>query len=71
MTQTSRFQLSGLTCGACEKIITKRLKSIKDVVDVQVTLQNSIASVVAPRNINQQEIETALQGTHYKVISNL
>ena len=71
MKNTSQFQLSGLTCGACEKIITKKLKTIEGVIDVQVSSLNGIASVIAPRTIDQQEIESALQGTHYKVISNL
>lgn len=71
MTQTTQFQLSGLTCGACEKIISKRLKTIEGVVDVQVSSLNGVTSVIASRTIDQQEIKSALQGTHYKVISNL
>lgn len=67
----SRFQLSGLTCSSCEKIITKKLNTIEGITDIQVSSINGIVSVVAPKTISTQEIETSLQGTHYKVITDL
>lgn len=71
MVQTTRLQLSGLTCGACEKVISKRLNTIEGVEEVHVSSVNGFASIIAPRHIEIQEIEKALQGTHYKVINNL
>ncbi|MDO8610475.1 MAG: heavy metal-associated domain-containing protein [bacterium] len=70
MVHTSKFQLSGLTCGACEKVISKRLKTIKDVEEVHVSSINGFASIIAPRHIDKQEVERVLQGTHYKIINN-
>ena len=71
MVQTTRLQLSGLTCGACEKVISKRLKTIQDVDEVHVSSANGFASIIAKRVIDIQEVKSALQGTHYKVINSL
>jgi len=70
MSQTTRLQLSGLTCGACEKVISKRLNTIDGVEEVHVSSANGFASIIAKRSIDIQEVEDVLQGTHYKVINN-
>ena len=69
MLQTTKLQLSGLTCGACEKVITKRLKTIEGVQDVSVSAQSGQTSISATRFITNDEVTKALQNTHYKVIS--
>lgn len=69
MLQTTKLQLSGLTCGACETVITKRLKTIEGVQDVQVSAQNGQASISASRSITNDEVTKTLQNTHYKVVS--
>lgn len=71
MVQTTRLQLSGLTCGACEKVISRRLKTIQDVEEVHVSSVNGFASIIAKRLIDIQEVKNVLQGTHYKVINSL
>ena len=71
MAQTAKFQLSGLTCGACEKVISKRLQKIEGVREIHVTAQNGEASITSSRPISKDEITQALHDTHYKVISNL
>lgn len=71
MLQTTKLQLSGLTCGACEKVITKRLKTIEGVQDVQVSAQSGQTSISASRSITNDEVIKALQNTHYKIINNL
>lgn len=68
MIQTTTLQLSGLTCGACEKIIIRRLKTIEGVQDVRVFAQNGQTSVFASRSISGDEITKALRDTHYKVV---
>jgi len=70
MTQTTKFQLSGLTCGACEKVITKKLQTIDGVKQAHVSAQNGDTSIIASRSISRDEVTQALQGTHYKVIDN-
>lgn len=70
MTQTTQLYLSGLTCTACEKIISKRLQTIEGVKQVHVSVQNGSASIIASRPISKDEVTQALEGTHYKVINN-
>lgn len=69
MIQTTKVQLSGLTCSACEKVIGNKLKNISDVQEVQVQ-QNGFTTIIAERKIETNEIKNALSGTHYKVINN-
>lgn len=69
MLQTTKLQLSGLTCGACEKVISKRLKTIEGVQDVQVSAQNGQTIISASRSITKDEVTKALQNTHYKIVS--
>jgi copper chaperone CopZ len=69
MSQISKFKLSGLTCIACEKLVSKKLQTIDGVERVIVSLQESEASLMAPRAIVEKEVLIALEGTHYKVIS--
>lgn len=70
MLQTTKLQLSGLTCGACEKVISKRLQQIDGVQEVHVSSQNGAVSITASRSITKQEVIIALEKTHYKVIKN-
>lgn len=71
MTQITRLQLSGLTCGACEKVISKRLKTIEGVQEVHVSAQNGFTSITGVRPVTTNEVTQALQGTHYKIINSL
>ena len=71
MMQTTNLQLSGLTCGACEKVISKRLQKIEGVQEVHVSSQNGNTSITATRPISTDEVTFALEGTHYKIINNL
>lgn len=71
MVQITRLQLSGLTCTACERVITKKLQIIEGVQKVHVSATNGLTSITASRPISKDEVVQALQGTHYKVISNL
>ncbi len=70
MLQTTKLQLSGLTCSACERVISNRLKTIADVKTVAVQVSSGIATITASRPILKDEVVKALQGTHYSVISN-
>lgn len=62
------FQLSGLTCPACEKLIEKRVKKIPGVEEVRVWAKDGKTEITADRIISLEEIEKILIGTPYKVI---
>lgn len=59
--------LQGLTCAACQKLITKRIATISDIEEVKVELPGT-ATITAPREIKVQEVKKVLLGTHYSVI---
>ena len=69
MIQVTNLQLSGLTCGACEKLVTKRLKTIEGVREIHISLADGQTSITATRLISNNEVTKVLQDTHYKVIS--
>lgn len=61
------IKISGLTCGACQKLITKRIMKIEGIKDVRVEL-NGKTEIDAERNISREEIMKVLEGTEYKII---
>lgn len=71
MTHTKKsFVLSGMTCTACEKIVSKRLQIIPGVEDVIAITQTGTVTLTISREIATEEIVLALQDTHYTVITN-
>ncbi len=65
--KTTKIKLQGLTCTACTKITAKRIRQIAGVSDVTVTLDDSIAEIVADREISSNEVAEALSETGYTV----
>lgn len=71
MSQTikTHIELSGMTCPACEKLISKRLSKINGVTQVKVSLKDEDAEVEGLRKLSENEILDVLEGTQYQVIS--
>lgn len=65
--KTTTLKLTGLTCTACTKLITKRIKTISDVDDVTVELPGT-ATIKAERDVPEEEVKKVLEGTHYGVV---
>ena len=65
--KTTTLKLSGLTCTACTKLITKRIKTINDIADVTVELPGT-ATIKAEREVTEEEVKKVLEGTHYGVV---
>lgn len=62
------FQLSGLTCSACQKVASSRLKKIAGVQSVQVEL-NGTAQISCASEISETEVQNVLSGTPYNLVS--
>lgn len=60
------IKLSGLTCGACQKLIGKRIKSIDGVEDVIVD-ESGETQMIADRLITVAEVKKILENTPYSV----
>jgi copper chaperone CopZ len=62
------FQLSGMHCSSCEKLITKKFLKIKDVENVKVDIKTGLVKVIANRPIQTVEIKAVIADTQYTVI---
>lgn len=66
-TNTLHVNISGLTCGACFKLVNKRLSSIDGVREVTVKNMAGETEILAERQISVLELQDALSGTDYKI----
>lgn len=66
-TKITTIQLSGLTCASCQKLTSKRIKTITDVKDVTVEITGE-TQIKATREILEDEVKQVLKGTHYTVV---
>lgn len=62
------FQLSGLTCSACQKVAANRLKKLPGVKDAKVE-SNGKAEIISENKISEEEVVKILADTPYRVIS--
>lgn len=63
---TSHFNLTGLTCEACVKLVNKRLGTISGVKQASAELPGHV-TLSADREVTKEEIGKALEGTDYRV----
>lgn len=66
----SRFKLKGLTCEACIKLSTTRLKRIAGVQDVKINLKDGETEIMADHEISINEAELVLSGSGYSITKN-
>ena len=68
MSNVSTFQIAGMTCDACQKVIQKRLGKLEGVTEVFADKTTGMTEVTANRSIDADEIQDALKGTDYSVV---
>lgn len=61
------FQVEGISCQACQKIIQKRLGNVQGVSGVSVELNGQL-EVKADRAVDKSELVNALKDTDYKIL---
>lgn len=59
--------ISGITCHACIRLITLRVKRIEGVTDIHISDKNGLTSITGDREIGFDEIQKALANTVYNV----
>ncbi len=62
-----QFKVQGLTCGACVKIIKKRVEKIAGIIQVEVNIQGQL-QIKEERDLDKSEIIAALKDTDYKIL---
>ncbi|OGZ41735.1 MAG: hypothetical protein A3B04_02600 [Candidatus Portnoybacteria bacterium RIFCSPLOWO2_02_FULL_39_11] len=65
---TTKFKLSGLTCEACVKLATMRLKRLTGVKDVIIKLATGETEIIADHEISDKEAELVLAGSEYTIV---
>ncbi len=69
MSQTTVLEIKGMHCGACEKVISKRLGKLPGVSNVKVSLNEGTAEIESEEKITPEEASSILTGTDYQVIN--
>lgn len=64
---TTSFKLIGLTCEACVKLATNRLKKISSVQEVEIDLSNGNSKILSEEDINLDTIKKSLSGLTFSV----
>lgn len=62
----NKFKIKGMHCGACQKVIEKKLSKVAGVFGVKAKLDGDVF-VSANRTISSDEVRFALEGTDYAV----
>ncbi|MHB8903998.1 MAG: heavy-metal-associated domain-containing protein [Patescibacteria group bacterium] len=65
---TIYFKLSGLTCEACSKLISSRVKKIPGVQEVNVNQVTGDSEVISTGHIDLDLVAKSLEGTPYKIV---
>ncbi|KKP90812.1 MAG: Copper-translocating P-type ATPase [Parcubacteria group bacterium GW2011_GWA2_36_10] len=65
--QLFKFKITGLTCEACIKLITLRLKKIIGVTEISIDLQSGQAEVRVEPDLSFDRIEQVFVGTDYSI----
>ena len=69
MSQTTVLQIKGIHCGACEKVISRRLGKLSGVSNVKVSLNEGTAEIQSEEKITIEEASSILSGTDYQIIN--
>lgn len=62
-----QYQLEGLSCPACQKIIQKKVGGIKGVKELSIELNGKL-QVTSERELDKSEVLNSLKGTDYKIL---
>lgn len=62
-----QYQLEGLNCQACQKIIQKKVGNIKGVKELSIELDGKL-QVTSERELDKSEVINSLKDTDYKIL---
>lgn len=65
---TQKIKIQGLTCEACVKLSTFKLKKIAGVTEAKIDFKTGLTEILADRVIDFIEITQAFANTNYSVI---
>lgn len=62
------FKLSGLTCEACIRLATNRIKKVPGVHNVTIDLATGDTTVCSEADLDLEILAKSLEGTHYSIV---
>ena len=64
---TLNLKISGITCDACIRLITLKVKRIEGVSDICITDKNGDATIASTKPITIDMVKESLKHTTYKI----
>lgn len=61
----TNIKISGISCGACVKLIQKRIGAIEGVQEVNIDKDSGQTEIISLRAIPIEEIKSSLKDTNY------
>tara|TARA_X000001036_G_scaffold251232_1_gene233953 strand:+ start:8608 stop:9324 length:717 start_codon:yes stop_codon:yes gene_type:complete len=58
--KTSTIKISGMTCSGCVQTVTQALQDVKNVIKVNVSLENEIATIKIKKNVQIEDLKKSL-----------
>ena len=55
-----KIKISGMTCSSCEETVSKSIRSLTDIIEVNVSLKSNTADIQAKKNIPIEDIQNVL-----------
>ena len=55
-----KIKISGMTCSSCEETVSRSIRSLTDIIEVNVSLKSNTADIKAKKNISIQDIQNVL-----------
>ena len=65
----STYEVSGMTCNHCAKSVTKQLKQINGVLNVDVDLASGQVSVTSETPLESIDVKSAIDEAGYELMS--
>ena len=55
-----KIKISGMTCSSCEETVSKSIRSLADIIEVNVSFKSNTADIQAKKNISIEDIQNIL-----------
>lgn len=55
-----KIKISGMTCSSCEETVSKSIRSLADIIEVNVSFKSNTADIQAKKNISIEDIQNVL-----------
>lgn len=62
------FNLEGLSCESCVKLVTSHFMDVVGVKSVDIDLASGKTKVLSEANVSLDDLIKSLEGTHYKIV---